>query len=124
MQYFDFTQLIEDYSSEFTLITYAKSELKDNGDVVKGESEAITLNGAIISRGESVIFRSDGKLTAKDKRLFMLAPIDKALLNSQVVYENEVFTIQGSTDNSKFTGVWAYVMKYVSAFNQKGGDGK
>ena len=77
-----------------------------------------------MSRGENVVFRSDGNLTAKDKRLFMLTPIDKALLNSKVVYENEVFSIQGSTDNSKFTGVYPYILKYVSAFNEKGGGGE
>lgn len=122
MQYFDFTQLVEDYSSDFTVITYGESGIDDRGYRVKGEKKEISLRGAIISRGENVIFRSDGKLTAKDKRLFMLTPIDNALLNSKVVYENEVYDIQSSTDNSKFTGVWAYVLKYVSAF--KGGDGE
>ena len=124
MQHFNFRRLIEKYSSEFTVITYGKSETKDNGDIVKPEPKKTTLYGAILSRGESVVFRSDGNLTAKDKRLFMLTEIDKALLNSKVVYEGEVFKIQGSTDNSKFTGVWAYVMKYVSAFNEKDGDGE
>lgn len=125
MQNFNFTRLVKKYSSDFTVVTYLDSDKKeydDRGYLVKGEKKEITLNGAIISRGESVIFRSDGNLTEKDKRLFMLAPIDEALLNAKVVYEDDLYTIQRSTDNSKFTGVWAYVMKYVSAF--KGGDGK
>ena len=124
MQKFNFTRLVEKYSSDFTVITYSESEDKydDRGYRVKGDEKETTLKGAILSRGESVIFRSDGKLTAKDKRLFMLTPIDNALLNAKVVYDNDIYEIQSSTDNSKFTGVWAYVMKYVSAF--KGGDGK
>lgn len=124
MQRFNFTRLVEKYSSDFTIITYSESEDKydDRGYRVKDNKKETTLNGAILSRGESVIFRSDGKLTAKDKRLFMLTPIDDALLKAKVVYDNDIYEIQSSTDNSKFTGVWAYVMKYVSAF--KDGDGK
>lgn len=122
--YFNFRRLIEKYSSEYTVVIHGQNVTKDNGDIVKGEPQEVKLVGAIISRGENAIFRSDGNLTAKDKRLHTLTPIDKALLNSQVVYENEVFQIQGSTDNSKFTGVYSYTLKYVSAFNEKGGGGE
>ena len=125
MQEFNFARLVKKYSSDFTVVTYLdnkEKEYDDRGYRVKGEEKRTTLNGAIISRGESVIFRSDGNLTEKDKRLFMLTPIDDALLNAKVVYENEIYNIQRSTDNSNFTGVWAYLMKYVSAF--KGGDEK
>lgn len=124
MQEFDFSGLIDQYSSEFKVITYVEGEIDDRGYISGGTKKEITLNGAIISRGENTVFRSDGTLTAKDKRLFMLTPIDKALLNSKIVYENEVYDIQSSTDNSKFTGVWAYILKFVSAFNdEKDGDG-
>lgn len=122
MQYFNFAQLVKKYSSEFTVITYGKGDIDDKGYHTKGEKKEISLFGAVIGRGENTIFRSDGKLTEKDKRLFMLEEIDNALLNSKVVYENEVFTIQSSTENAKFTGVWAYVLKFVSVF--KDGDGE
>ena len=121
MQYFNFRRLIEKYISEFKVITFTESQLKDNGDWVKGEKNEIVLKGAVIGRGENTILRSDGKLTAKDRRLFMLEPIQKALLGSKIVYENDTYTVENSTDNAKFTGVYAYNLKYVSAF--KDGEG-
>ena len=124
MQNFNFTRLVNKYGSEFTVIIPAKKTLQDSGDWVKGEPQEKTLFGAIIGKGEKSVFRSNGTLTEKDKRLFMLEPIDKALLNTKVVYEDELFSIQGSTDNSKFTGVWAYILKYVSAFTKEDGDGE
>ena len=123
MQRFNFARLVRKYSSEFAVVILGKSELNDSGDWVKSsEPTKITLFGAIIGRGENAIFRSDGKLNEKDKRLFMLEPIDNALLDKKVVYENDTYNIQSSTENAKFTGVWSYVLKYVSAF--KGGDGE
>lgn len=124
MQYFNFRRLIEKYISDFTVITYGESVLNDRGKWEKGERKEITLKGAIIGRGENAIFRSEGKLTEKDKRLFMLQPIDKALLTSKVIYEKEVYSIMSSSHNAKFTGVYAYTMKYVSAFDEKDGDGE
>ena len=121
MQYFNFRRLIEKYISDFKVITFGESVLDDSGRWVKGERKEITLKGAIIGRGENAIFRSEGKINEKDKRLFMLQPIDKALLNSKVVYENEEFSILSSSNNAKFTGVYAYTMKYVSAFDEKDG---
>ena len=120
MQHFNFARLVKKYSSEFTVIIPAKSELKESGDIVKSDPIEKTLFGAIIGRGEKSVFRSEGKLTEKDKRLFMLEEIDKALLGSKVVYDNDVYSILSSSDNSKFTGVWIYTLKYVSAF--KGGE--
>lgn len=124
MAYFDFRRLIKKYSSEFTVIIPEENQLNDSGYWVGGEPTEKTLYGAVIGRGESTVIRSDGLLTAKDKRLFMLEPIEKALIGSKVIYDNEIFTIDNSTDNSKFTNVWAYTLKYVSAFNQKDGEGE
>ena len=122
MQHFNFSRLVNKYSSEFTVIIPTKSKLDNKGDFIKGETQKKTLYGAIIGRGEKSVFRSEGKLTEKDKRLFMLEEIEKSLLGTEVVYENEVFKILSSSDNAKFTGVWAYTLKYVSAF--KDGEGE
>ena len=120
MQHFNFTRLVEKYSDEFTVIVPSKKVLNDGGDWVDGEPEKKVLYGAIIGRGEKITFRSSGNLTEKDKRLFMLEELDKALLGASVVYDGDKYSILSSTDNSKFTGVWAYTLKYVSAF--KDGD--
>ena len=115
---FNFSRLINKYKSEFKTITLASGYYNDAGDWVKGEESEITLTGAVISFTENKIYRSDGTLTTNDKRLFMLSPIDNALKGSKVIYEGNVYNIQDSRDNARFTGVWAYTLKFVSAFNE------
>lgn len=90
----------------------------DSGEWVQGEPIKYELRGAIISFRESKIYRAEGTLTAKDKRLFMLEPLPEALAGAVVIYEGSKYNIDNTTDNSKFTGVWAYTLKYNSAFNE------
>lgn len=116
MQYFNFSRLVNKYKSEFKAIILADGYFDDSGDFVKGEKTEKTIQGAIISYKDSTIFRSDGNITALDKQLFTLEPIDEALKGSKVLYEGKVYTIQDCTENAKFTGVWNYTLKYVSAF--------
>lgn len=116
MQYFDFSYLINKYSSEFTAITLSEGYFDDAGDWVNGETVLTPLTGAIISRSESKVFRSEGALTEKDKRLFMLHPIDNKLHGAKVVYNKDAYDLSDCIENAKFTGVYAYTLKYVSAF--------
>lgn len=116
---YNFSRLINKYKSSFKVIIPANERKLDaKGDWVKGEVTEKVLEGAIISHKESKIYRSEGTLTAMDKRLFMLKPIDKALKGSKVIYENNEYSIEDNTENAKFTGVYAYTLKYVSAFNE------
>lgn len=119
MQHFNFARLVRKYSSEFTAITLLTGYWNNSGDWVNGETKEITLKGAIIKHRNSKIYNSNGTLTAKDRALFTLEPLDKALQGSQVVYENDVYSIEDNLENAKFTGVYAYTLKYVSAFKEK-----
>lgn len=116
MQYFDFTYLINKYSTEFTAITLSEGYFDDAGDWVNGETVLTPLTGAIISRSESKVFRSEGALTEKDKRLFMLQPIDNKLHGAKIVYNQDAFDLLNCIENAQFTGVYAYTLKYISAF--------
>lgn len=118
MQLYNFTRLINKYSSVFTLITNGDRTKNDMGDYVKGEETSETMTGAIISHTESKILRSEGNLTTNDKKLYTLKPIKKALKTSKVIYDNKVYSIEQSTDNSQITGFYSYNLKYVSAFNK------
>lgn len=120
MQYFHFKRLIERYSSGFKSITLTSGDYDDFGKWKDGEEVKVTLTGAIISHKESKIYRSEGNLTAKDKRLFTTEPIEQALLNSKIEYEGDVFRIEDNSNNAKFTGVYAYTLKFVSAFKEGG----
>lgn len=122
MQYFNFSRLIKKYESQFKAITLSDGYYNDAGDWVKGDKAETVIYGAIISHRESKVFRSEGTLTAKDKRLFTLKPIEKALQGSKVIYDGDMYSIEDNTENAKFTGVYAYTLKYVSAFG--GGEGE
>ncbi len=119
MQYFNFARLVHKYNSELTVIVPSTGNYDDRGILVKGETQKVTLQGAVINHTESKIYRAEGKLTAMDKRLFTLEPIKEALLGAKVIYDNKVFSIDNNVENSKFTGVYAYTLKYVSAFDKE-----
>lgn len=119
MQHFNFSRLIEKYASGFTAITVTEGHYNRAGDYVKGETVEITDKGAIISFKESKIYRSEGTLTTMDKRLFSLKPIDNALIDCTVIYNGNLYKIEQGADNSKFTGIYAYLLRYVSAFKVK-----
>lgn len=116
--YFHFQRLIRKYSKSFTAVIPADGVYGDNGDYIKGEPRCVSLVGAILSHRQNKIFRSEGTLTAQDRALFMLQPLEKELKGALVEYEGNVYRIEASLDNSHFTGVWAYTLKFQSAFNK------
>lgn len=116
MQYYNFKRLIEKYSSDFTAITLLKGYWNDLGVWVDGDTITTPLRGAIIALKESLILRSEGALTEKDKQLYMLEPIDNKLHGATVVYDGDAYKLPDSVENAKFTGVYAYTLKYISAF--------
>ena len=120
-QYFDFSDLISDYSNQFTVITHQKGEYDDAGDWQDEQEKRETFTGAIISFKESKVFRSEGAITAKDKRLFMQQALPKALIGAHVEYDGQKYMIESEHENAEFTGVYSYFLRYVSAFG-KGGD--
>lgn len=122
MAYFDFSRLIGKYSREFTAITHTKGSYDNKGKYQEGGKTKQKLEGAIIGFKESKIFRSSGTLTAKDKHLLMLEPISDALKGAEIIFEGEKFNIDAETENAEFTGVYAYVLKYVSAFDEGGNE--
>ena len=119
MQYFDFNDLIERYSCDFTVIGNGKTEYNDLGDKVVTPTSTSVKRGAIIGINERRIYRSDGVLTEKDKDLYMtesLGPIDKTF----VIYDGNKYSVQTNPhSNHEFTGVWQYTLVWISAF--KGG---
>ena len=118
MPYFNFTNLIKKYSKGFIAELPSEAYYDNNGDLVKGTPIRYELHGAIISHRESKIFRSEGTLTGQDRALYMLEPLSNALQLAKIIYDGKVFSVGDSLINSEFTGVWAYTLKYVSAFKE------
>ena len=122
MQYFNFRRLIERYSNDFVAEIPSESYYDNFGEYQKGEPTSKKLRGAIISHLESKIFRSEGALTGQDRVLYMLEPLENALQLAKIIHEDKVFSVGDSLNNSEFTGVWAYTLKYVSAFKKTPAD--
>lgn len=116
MAYFDFKRLITKYTTEFTVKIPSEGHYDDAGDWVSGEPVTVKKQGAIISLTENKIFKSEGTLTAQDRALYMLEPINLALKGAEVIHGNRVYTISDSLQNAEFTCVYAYTLKFVSVF--------
>ena len=116
-QYFDFSGLIADYASPFTVITNGENGYNDSGDYVTGEETRQELTGAIIAFKESKILRSDGAVTAKDRKLHMLTKLPDALIGAEVLFKGQKYKIESELENAEFTGVYSYLLRWVSAFD-------
>lgn len=116
-QYFDFSGLIADYSVPFEFVPASKGDYNESGDFERGSAEGKTMHGAIIGFKQSKVFRSEGTLTAKDKHLFMLTPLEEALTGAKVRFRGQEYLIEAETENAEFTGVYAYVLRWCSAFD-------
>ena len=124
MTEFNFTYLINKYSSDFVAeIPSENGEWNDMGDYVPSEPTKVTLHGAIISHRQNKIFKSGGAITEKDMALYMLEPLKNSLQGAKITYEGNCYSIGSLLENSKFTGVWAYNLTFVSAFDKEGENG-
>lgn len=119
MQYFDFSSLIEQYSTDFTVICESKGSYDDSGEYVKGNKTEYTMHGAIMAYSENTVYRSEGKLTSQDRVLIMQEPIDMALHGAEVIHLDKRYKIDNELENAEFTGVYQYTLKYVSAFDKE-----
>lgn len=113
--YFDFYELINKYSTSFKALIASENSYDDTGEYscIKEERE---LTGAIIGISDSKLYRSAGTLTDKDKYLFMFEPLP--LNDTEIIHKNNRYKVEEQVENSEFTGVYQYTLKYVSAFNK------
>lgn len=120
MQYFNFYSLIEKYTVDFAVEIASDGYYDAKGDWQIGEVLTIPKRGAIISLTSSKIYHSNGVLTQKDKQLFMKEKLCDDFTQAQVVFNGDKYKVEqdNASDNSPLTGVFAYVLRYVSAFGE------
>lgn len=116
MAYFDFSNLIEKYSTNFKVILPSDGEYDEYGEW-KEKTHTVEKHGAIIAHRESKIFKSEGTLTEQDRALYMLEPLDFPLEGAKVIHKDRVYTISSMLENAEFTGCYSYSLKYVSVFD-------
>lgn len=121
-QYFDFSGLISDFTNSFTVITHTKGSYDNAGDYQHGQEKRTTMSGAIIAYKQSKVFRSEGRITTQDKRLFMQQALPDALIGAYVLYNGQKYMIESETENAEFTGVYTYMLKWTSAFKEDDGN--
>ena len=116
-QYFNFSSLIQDFESPFQVVTYTGGGYNAAGDWQEGKEKITEYTGAIINFKESRILRSEGTITARDKRLFMQQRLPRALIGAKVIHAGQEYKIESETENAEFTGVYSYLLKWVSVFD-------
>lgn len=123
-QYFDFSDLISRYESDYSLVTETESGYDEYGDYQPGKKETRLLRGAIIGFSQSKLLRSEGALSEKDLRLLSSFPLGGAWQNAVVVYKGNCYQPTQETENGDFTGVWSYLLKWISILDEKDGGGQ
>ena len=117
MKYFNFDALIDKYSVDFTVISTGEGHYDDMGEWVTGTEETTQKQGAIIGISDTKMYRSEGMLTAQDRELYMKEPLGCDYDKAHVAYNGNKYKVESQpNDNHEFSGVWGYVLKYVSAF--------
>lgn len=113
--YFDFYDLINKYSTVFKAVVTSESGYSNTGEYLCTKEEK-ELTGAIIGISDGKMYQSAGTLTDKDKYLFMLEELP--LNDTEIIYKNNRYKVEEQVENAEFTGVYQYMLKYVSAFNK------
>lgn len=116
-QYFDFSSLIRAYENPFTVLTYTEAGYDERGKWQEGQETKTELKGAIIGFRESKVFRLEGAITSKDKRLFMQQRLPQALVGAKALYRGQEYLIESELENAEFTGVYSYLLRWVRAFD-------
>lgn len=116
-QYFDFSGLIRKYERQFEVVTRESGGYDERGEWKEGAEKRAMMRGAIIAFRESKVLRSDGGITAKDRKLHMLQKLPDALIGAEVRFKGKRYTIESELENAEFTGVYSYVLKWVSALD-------
>lgn len=116
----DFDKLIDEYSVDFTLLTYSEDSKGSyvGGKYVEGEATEAACRGAIIPYADSKIYHSGGTLTTNDRQLIMKTVIPFPLKGAKVRYKGDVYSIEQSTDYGDYASVYIYALKWVSRFDR------
>lgn len=116
-QYFDFSGLIRKYESPFEVVTHESGGYDERGEWKAETEKRSMMRGAIIAFKESKVLRSDGGITAKDRKLHMTTQLPKALVGAEVRFKGQRYMIESELENAEFTGVYSYLLKWVSALD-------
>lgn len=110
MKLYDFTRLINKYSTDFTLIVPSEGHY-EGGIYTESEATTEVLTGAVIPLSQRKIYQLGGNYTAQDKELYTTERIDKALFGGKVLYKGDYFSIEEEADYSDFADIYHYMLR-------------
>ncbi|MDO5397060.1 MAG: hypothetical protein Q4G33_03940 [bacterium] len=110
MKLYNFTRLINKYSTNFTLIV--PSEGQYEGGIYKdGKPTTEIRAGAIVPLSQRKVYQLGGNYTAQDKELYTARRIEKALSGCKVLYKDVYYSVEEETDYSDFGDVYHYMLR-------------
>lgn len=110
-----FTRLVQKYSNPLAMEIVSDGEYnEDTGEYVVGETENVTLMGAIMPLKARAIYESGGRLTESDRLLYSLTPFEE---KQKVLYKEKVYTVEAYEEYIDFADFHYYLLKAVSAFH-------
>lgn len=114
---FNFYNLITKYGVWFECIN-AKGGYVD-GEWQSGQKSVTPCFGAIVSLPESKLYQSGGTLTTQDRNLYMVEPLPVSWKDCTVRHGGNEYRVEADSANGNetFTGVYSYVLKWVSVFD-------
>lgn len=119
MKLYNFARLINKYSTSFHFLVKTDGHFDERGRWVEGEPVMQDATGAIIPMADSKVRQSGGQYTTKDRELYMLRPIPRALMQSNVCYKGNLYSIEQETNYEDYADVVVYVLKWVSLFDKE-----
>ncbi|QID51022.1 MULTISPECIES: hypothetical protein [Bacillus] len=110
--HFQFGDLIEKYSVDFTLLLPASEGFYDDlGKWVEGQPVESEEKGAIVPLQAQLIYQSGGRLTQMDRQLYFQKKIP---FKAQVVFDGVTFLVEAMTPYETYADFNSYILKAVS----------
>ena len=113
---YDFTRLINKYSSSVELITETDGQYV-NGMWQGGLSTVTTIQGAVVPLSERKIYQSGGTLSSTDRQFYTTCKITAPLKNVKIRYKGKTYSVEEETDYGDFSDAYIYVLKWVNSFD-------
>jgi len=114
MKLYDFTRLINKYSTTFLLCQKTEGKYVygkwEDGQVIETE-----MTGAIVPMSERKIYSSGGTFTTQDRELYLTCPLTGLLSDFSVKYKGNKYSVEESRDYEEYADVAIYTLRRVSA---------
>ncbi|MCM1544962.1 MAG: hypothetical protein NC110_06645 [Ruminococcus sp.] len=115
---FDFKKLISDFHVDFHIIKLTEGRY-DHGKYIDGEPILEKRCGAIVPMSSRRMYSMGGTYNQSDRDLYTIKPLADDLSRVRVVYKNQVYSIEQSTDYSDYCDAYLYNLKWVGVFDDK-----